>query len=278
MRLMFQKKRVGLSMPKSSMSKQLFDFAYFPRYDDVIDRLAGNLAQKENWDYQHTPTSQNKPILRNYLNYTFKRLQEEDKISFFGERAFFNTGLVTENQEEIFAVFVKNRIQSMQEFCFDDFYKESDYELRSCQPLPERASYFEDPANLIYDTRLGDPRIDYDHIKDKEINRNRFPEPYKSMENYQLQVSLEGAVKLAIKRVKRNYKAAVPQYFWDRNASSGSLQLLLPLCLTRPSRADLALVIHREGNVYSGETVLTIDMAYNNARLLAKPDTEWLEP
>jgi hypothetical protein len=48
--------------------------------------------------------------------------------------------------------------------------------------------------------------------------------------------------------------------------------------LTRPSRADLALVIHRDGNVYTGETVLTIDQAYNNARLLAKPDTEWLEP
>ena len=273
-----QRRRLELSTPKLSMPNKLFQFAYFPNYERDLEYLAQELAQKENWDYQHPPRTQNKPILKNYLNYTFKRLQEEDKISFFGERAFFNTGLVTENQEEIFAVFVKNRIPSMQKFCFDNFYKESDYELRSCQTLPERASYFEDPANLIYDTRLGDPRIDYDHIKNKEINRNRFPEPYKSMDDYQLQVSLEGAVRLAIKRVKRNYKAAVPQYFWDRNASSGSLQLLLPLCLTRPSRADLALVIHREGNVYSGETVLTIDMAYNNARLLAKPDTEWLEP
>jgi hypothetical protein len=70
----------------------------------------------------------------------------------------------------------------------------------------------------------------------------------------------------------------VPQYFWDKNASSGSLQLLLPLCLEDRSRVDLALVIDRNGNVYSGDTVLTIDLAYNNARLLAKPDTEWLQP
>ncbi|BBD55250.1 DUF3825 domain-containing protein [Planktothrix agardhii] len=275
---MFPKKRVELSTSKLSLPKQLFDFAYFPEYDNVIYYLAENLAQKENWDCQHTSTLQNKPILRNYLNYTFKRLQEEDKISFFGERAFFNTGLVTENQEEIFAVFEEHRNPSKQKFYFYGFYKESDYELRSCQALPERASYFQDPAILIYDTRLGEPRIDYDHIKNKKENRERFPEPYKSMDDYQLQVYIEGAVRLAIKRVKRNYKAAVPQYFWDKNASSGSLQLLLPLCLTTRSRADLALVIHKDGNVYTGETVLTIDQAYNNARLLAKPDTEWLEP
>ncbi len=260
------------------MFKQLFDFAYFPQYDDALDYLANNLAEKENWDYQHSHTSQKKPILRSYLNYTFRRLQEENKISFFEEQAFFNTGLVTENQEEIFAVFVKHNNPSKQEFYFDNFYKESDNRLQSCERLPERASYFEDPTNLIYDTRLGEPRIKYDHIKNTELNRNRFPEPFKSMDDYKLQITLIGGVKLAIERVKRNYKAAVPQYFWDKNASSGSLQLLLPLCLESRSRADLALVIDRNGNVYSGDTVLTIDLAYNNARLLAKPDTEWLQP
>ncbi|HEY9810855.1 MAG TPA: DUF3825 domain-containing protein [Halomicronema sp.] len=258
------------------MFKDLFDFAYFPGYDAAIDYLAENLAQKEKWDYQHTPTSQKKPILRSYLNYTFRRLHEQDKIIFIEERAFFNTGLVTENHEEIFAVFEKNRIPEKQEFCFKKFYKESHRLLRLCHPLPERASYFNDPTNLIYDIRLGEPRIDYDHIINK--NRDRIPEPYKSKDNDELYGYLELAVRRAIKRVKQNYKVAVPQYFWDRNASSGLLQLLLPLCLTPQSRADLALVINREGNVYTGETVLTIDDAYNNARLLAKPDTEWLEP
>lgn len=169
-------------------------------------------------------------------------------------------------------------INASHQWKFKDFFKESDYILRSFNPLPERASYFDDPTNLIYDIRLGDPRIDYDHIKNRRENRDRFPEPYKSMNDHQLQVSLEGAVRLAIKRVKRNYKAAVPQFFWDRNAKRGELQLLLPLCMSSPSKADVALVINRTNNVYSGETILTLDMAYNNARLLAKPDTEWLQP
>ena len=59
---------------------------------------------------------------------------------------------------------------------------------------------------------------------------------------------------------------------------AGGLQLLLPLCLVRPDQADLALVVERENQVYRASTVLTLDMAYNNARLVARPDTEWLDP
>ena len=46
--------------------------------------------------------------------------------------------------------------------------------------------------------------------------------------------------------------------------------------MTNPAVADLALAVSREGNVYMASTCLTLDMAYNNARLLARPDSEWL--
>jgi hypothetical protein len=45
-----------------------------------------------------------------------------------------------------------------------------------------------------------------------------------------------------------------------------------------PERADLALVVARENEVYRASTVLTLDMAFNNARLIARPDREWLDP
>jgi len=81
------------------------------------------------------------------------------------------------------------------------------------------------------------------------------------------------------KRVYRNYKTAVPQFYRDKGGA-GCMQLLLPLCLEDPGKADLALAIEKNeaGNAYRGSTVLTLDMAYNNARLLARPDTEWLQP
>jgi hypothetical protein len=79
-------------------------------------------------------------------------------------------------------------------------------------------------------------------------------------------------------RVEQNYKTAVPQFYWLPNDEAGRLQLLLPLALEDIARADLALSVDRVGDVYRAATVLTLDMACNNARLIARPDREWLEP
>ena len=37
-----------------------------------------------------------------------------------------------------------------------------------------------------------------------------------------------------------------------------------------------ALTVTKVGNYYQGHTCLTLDMAYNNARLIAKPESNWL--
>ena len=100
----------------------------------------------------------------------------------------------------------------------------------------------------------------------------RFPAPVNSWDNYQLGTLLQGTIEDAKRRIKRNYKTAIPQFY------KGKLQLLLPLCLTSKAKADLALVVEKENNIYRASTCLTLDMAVNNARLIAKPDDEWLKP
>lgn len=52
----------------------------------------------------------------------------------------------------------------------------------------------------------------------------------------------------------------------------------MPLALEDPTLADLALVVAREKEVYMAATVLRMDYAYANARLIAPPDREWLKP
>lgn len=84
--------------------RPLFDFAYFPNWPQTLDEL-DDLAQEETWEYKHTPTRKPKPILASYFNYTFKRLLEENKVVEQEDKACFNTGLVTDNQEDIFAFF-----------------------------------------------------------------------------------------------------------------------------------------------------------------------------
>jgi hypothetical protein len=53
----------------------------------------------------------------------------------------------------------------------------------------------------------------------------------------------------------------------------------MPLDLTDPGTAGLALVVSAIGDTaYRGHTVSTLEMAYTNARLVARPDSEWLKP
>lgn len=56
----------------------------------------------------------------------------------------------------------------------------------------------------------------------------------------------------------------------------GRIQLLLPLCLTG-DKPELALTIQHEDGFYAARTCLTLDMAYNNARLICRPETLWIK-
>lgn len=251
---------------------RLYQFGWIPDIDNQLASLA-TMAMQEDWSYRHTADHRPRPVLFSYFVHTFERIEEQDKIVTQDDWACFNTGLVTPNQEEIFALFQKNRVPDRQPWYFQKFCSESDRALIQFAHLPEIATYFDDPSELLYDPRI-DLRPRYDHIIDD--NQERFPEPYNDLSNpdikHQLRNVLQGAIDHAKRRIQRNYKTAVPQFY------QGRLQLLIPLCLTARSRADLALVVEKTQNSYTAATCLPLDWAYNNARLIARPDNEWLMP
>ena len=84
---------------------------------------------------------------------------------------------------------------------------------------------------------------------------------------------IKDAIDLAVKRVSWNYKTAIPMFYPRGNAMS----LLLPLCLSEENKTDVALVVQRtmSGN-YQGQTILTLSQAYLDARLVCRPDSDWL--
>jgi len=252
---------------------EIFNFAYFPKYEASIEYLANNLAAEEAWSF--SDSNQDKyEILKNYIEFTFKKLKQEKKIIYTKDNnyACFNTGLVTQNYEDIFAFFEKNK-HPRQAFCFKAFLKKSDKNIieHFSSNLPEAANYFDKPELLIFNPKCVIIE-DIDHII--EDNKERFPENLKNGGNDNLRRNLKGAIDEAKKRVKTNYKIAVPQYY------KGKIQLLLPLRLTPNSpNPDLALVVEKiNENTYSARTCLTLKMAYNNARLIVKPESEWLTP
>ena len=122
----------------------------------------------------------------------------------------------------------------------------------------------------MFDTRK-DFRVNIEHII-VETPRERFPEPYKSMADYALQTVLKGAIDNAKERVRRSYKTAIPQYY------RGQVQLLLPLCLSSPQGADLALVVERHSTFYRALYVPHVGHGLQNARQIARPDRDWLQP
>jgi cold shock CspA family protein len=260
----------------------LYRFASMGPEERWLKSLAG-IAEYEDWAYKEAPNGKcSRPVLRSYLLYTFRRLQEETREGkntiAYGEKqgvkyATFNTGLVTEFHSPIYALFDEKKPDYDGDTCLwrlDDFYKASDEQLHGkFSDLPQPAAYYTDPSVLVYDHISCQLHVSYEHIAKDNINR--FPKHIEGNEEKAAYL-LATACEKAVGRVAQNYKVAIPQYY------NGEVQLLLPICLNDPVKADLALVVSRNGQQYRGDTALPLHQAYNNARLLTRPDKEWLQP
>ena len=327
--------------PRQGMSEYRTPESKFPSKDSWLfhwSRIPNlkikELAEKalaEKWYYgaANAADAENYPILKNYLAYTFKRLVFEDKILYGDvadaahageEYAAFNTGLVDQKYEYIYALFKKNTMSPQPYWYLLDFVVAGEQSgktlARLFYPLPKRADYFENQfRNMVYDTstqllcdythiiveRIGrfplrflqencpPNMLDIDGVKLEEVypkhakdseRKHYFEQLGERIRNTPMVLNnlknrLEAAIHLTLKRVEWNYKTAIPVYFPTRNLCS----LLLPLCLSEESQVDLALVVEPlQSGAYQGQTVLPLDLAYNNSRLLTRPDSDWLRP
>lgn len=244
---------------------------------DLFDRLASDFAEPESWDGREEEAPGGNRILRNYIRWTFERAHQQGKISTSGDGSYsaFNTGLATRRQETIYGLFRRNDRPGSQPWVFVDWRVESKRDFMEHFPpslRPEFVTYTDNPADYIYDWRR-ELVVSVDHILDDQGNLARFPAALQGSPHL-ASMALKGAVAGAEDRVRRNYKAAVPTWY----PAQDMVQLLLPLSLLDASVVDLALVVSRQGEFYRGHTVLTTAMAYSNARLLARPDSDWLQP
>lgn len=257
-------------------------------------------------------------ILRNYLKFTFWRLVEENKICISEDDSFcaFNTGLVDNRFDDIYMCFIPNNSGDLP-WRFSGFASSHNRELkkrlnRTFNPLPEQAQYVENIEDLLF--RLDRTyHIDYQHIlvdntsrlplqfleeelrDDQEAmeiladirsaqDENERKECFDQLSTLidtdtrlyrRLNSRLEDAVDLARRRIRWNFKTAIPSYYPRNN----SMSLLLPLCLVNEQDADCALVMNlTPSGSYQGQTILTMDLAYKHARLICRPDSEWLRP
>lgn len=236
-------------------------------------------------------------------------------VSADGNFAAFNSGLVDKRYDDIYICFEPNTASSRTPWRFTGFCTQGVGRLGKqlvnlFNPLPQAATFFDRKEDLLYDPDA-EPVINYDHVLIDNIDR--LPVEFikegmrtddialslldkaRGIEDYHerskiydevrdrlqhditafryLRGRINDAVDLARKRVRWNYKTAIPMYYPRANAMS----LLLPLCLMDDSVADAALVMElMDSGNYQGQTVLTMRMAYQDARLVCRPDSDWL--
>lgn len=203
-------------------------------------------------------------------------------------------------------------------FCVSGQGPEGKLLARTFEPLPKAASYFTNIDDLYFDADAtfdedvnhivldgikrdryphdfldmyagGFSKADYEKgfyktsdgsLRNKHLDRladslNKDDSMFRKFRN-----RLSDAIRLARKRVSWNYRSVVPQYYPRHNRMS----FLLPLALMDDTKIDTALVVQSErvgGDDklrYQGYTIFPLAYAYRNARLVAKPISDWLDP
>lgn len=302
--------------------KALEDFADIGFWQEFLKELA-EAALPENWDFRGNRENGRYYILKKYIQYTFYRLQQEEKICISeGNFAAFNTGLVNNRYQDIFACFVPNpkhdTNELLPEWKFESFAiagqrgKDGYGKLLTSyfNPLPALPKYYDSISDLFYD--LNAPLVtDYEHIiidnidrlpmdylreccfSDEEaqtlldqveraMTREKKKQAYYQLSNFiiendriyrRMKARMEDAIETTLKRVRWNFRTAVPCYFPKGNCMS----LMLPLALADDNRTDAALIVLKNpSGSYQGQTILELEKAYLDARLLCRPNNDWM--
>lgn len=289
-------------------------FKDYASANDFIKSLHAELLPGETWKFAEPAQMGMRKkteyeILESYLRTVFAALLQEydkqgslnyGKIKFSKDNnyALFNTGLLSKYATDVIVigeVYPKSRAKNTR-FTLSNpvVLKRGKTELREkgfdgSDAEVDMVSFFDQVSQIVYDATA---EVDTDDIEklrhciDEGIQRNRFPqkckEQYETGELENLTDTFIKAIRRAERIARRNYKYVVPQY--RITATGNKIQFLMPIYMLSKYEElpDFALVLSESliGNqkFYKPETVLELAWAYNNARVICKPDDMWLNP
>lgn len=259
----------------------LFDFAYVPDWYGQLEELK-EMALPEPWQFKrpsYETRNQDTPILERYIHTIFRKQSIDFNSEGNGEKAAkifhlenecacFHTGLYTRRYKAIYAFFDRNhRRESMLDWYFRGFCDELSSRLKYIEPLPLKPSYYMAHRGAGFNPEWP-IRVNVEHILGDTDNLERIPSKIRRGKN--LPLLLETAVELGRRRAAIEPGIVVPQGY------QGRVQYLLPICLTNMRKPDLAMTLTVMDGYYVGNTCLTLEMAYLNARVISRPIAPWL--
>lgn len=238
--------------------------------------------------FQDKYANQAYPKLRNYLNYTFKRLvvlEQQEPGRFFVQSQdrdwiTFNTGLQNAHGADLMAVFERYRPRpgmadrETPDWVFKGCYapNERNYQGNFGTNQPDIAWYSKDSRDFIFDTEFSLEREVFDHLFERAKERAGMPNFSDDVvRNY-----LRGALENLIPKIRRNYKVAIPVFYVEEQR----MQLLLPFSSASNVNEVSCFLVERDDDLrtYRIKTIFDLDHAYFSARLITRPDRDWLNP
>lgn len=249
--------------------QSIYDFALVgktERLNKLIEKLK-NMAEEETWNLEN----ENIPnkILHHYFMGTFLKCHRENKIIYSENNKYccFNTGLLTNHGEDILCLFEPSKTKGILKWYLEGFHINSErIILKNFKQIPEVCCYFNDPADLLFNVKA-DIWVNYQHILDDNWEE-RFPDELRNLGKDTIISMMKGAIDITKKRIQRNHRLVIPLYYKNK------ITYLLPLKLRD---YYLALVTEKfDDDKYRANTIFTPEMAYMEARLLMKPETNWL--
>lgn len=263
-------------------------------YDEPFKQLARNTWDGyKSWTFRQprfitTYPHSSVPKLKNYLNYTFVRLAELEQsetgkyfhYSADHTRVCFNTGLQNHHLSDILATFQKsknsptNPSKAIADWVYRGSYAPNDdgYRKYFSPDFPEIAWYSMDSRDYVFDVSYRLERDTFDHLFDRAKERAGLPNaPDEGIRNY-----LRGTIDGLVPKIRRNYKVAIPVYY----VKERRMQLLLPFPSVGNKDEYASFLVERDDNAkaYRLKTIFDLDQAYFSARLITRPDQEWLNP
>jgi hypothetical protein len=264
-------------------------------FDEPFRELARlSLDGYDSWIFQQAKfrdkyTSSAVPKLKNYLNYTFVRLVTLEQGS-PGEHFFlnadktwicFNTGLQNSFGADLLATFQQYKPKPG---CQAPQNKRPDWVYKGCHPsndrryrlvfgarTPKIAWYSNDSRDYVFDTSYSLDKEAFEHLFERAKERAGLP----NVSDEVIRNYLRGAIENLVPKIMRNYKIAIPVYYVEEKR----MQLLLPFFSATAGDVSSFLVEREDANrCYRVKTIFDLDQAYFSARLITRPDKDWLNP
>ena len=308
----------GVGTSIVSPLREFAQFAVIGSWERTLGTLATMVAP-ERWNFpgEGVGAPSRYGVLREYLTVTFHRVVEQDRVATAadGSLAAFDTGLLTPFGEDVYAVFSPNVGDIA--WKLDGFATAGSGELgarlvATLPDLPQPASYLERVEDvvcqagrmLILDTEAllgeqvgrlprafladqladspeasrllregvdaGSGRLGRGACRDLARAIKADPSLYRRMAR-----ALQDATSLSLRLAQASFRMAAPAF----DPATGTMRLLLPLCLVDDGVADCAMSLElMPSGAYRGAAILSLPRAYACARVVSRDQSAWLSP